>query len=346
MIRKFKAFGKSRTIHLHAGFHKTGTSAIQNYLYSNLQHRDFHYLDTGMANGSLFFLRCFKENISDIPRFKQRNRTQAEWDDIRRTSRKQLFVRLNATKKRNVIASAESISLFTQEEITDLVSYLSDIFDAVKVYFYVRPHKSRVESAFQEKLKSQLPSLAQKYVFDFRRSIGQFDSLLGEENVFVRKYQPDELLNQCVVSDFLAALGLSPEAPPTDRSNKSLTLPAVKLLYAYRKFNPIKQDFDTHIINKLKNLPGDRFHFHGDLFKECFQEREAAEKWFRKRVNFVLEENIHEHDDIGIRSEGDLLSFTDFEKEWLCKFSSTAPKSGASDNEDLESISRSVAGLT
>ena len=76
-----------RTLFIHGGMHKTGSSAIQKYLYEHLDHPQFEYLSAGRANASNIVLEAFHCRLDRIPRYKARNHTQQELAGLRVNAR-------------------------------------------------------------------------------------------------------------------------------------------------------------------------------------------------------------------------------------------------------------------
>ena len=60
-----------KVLHLHAGFHKTGTTAIQEYLFNADLDPEYTYFHTGIANSSLIMLQAFKQDLFDDPQFRK-----------------------------------------------------------------------------------------------------------------------------------------------------------------------------------------------------------------------------------------------------------------------------------
>jgi hypothetical protein len=191
-------------------------------------------------------------------------------------------------------------------------------YDNILVYIYLRPIKSRIESAFQEALKTRFRGLDQKFLVVFESLIGKFDKVFGRDNVIVSKYSKDEFPGGDVVGHFLAQIGLDTfNVEPQGSVNSSLSLPAIQLLYIYRLYFPNRDRRDLERVRKLQQLSDDPFRFHSQLYGELVDLRDGDFDWLQNRVGFVLTEVIDADDAIGVREEADLTRVSDTALDWL-----------------------------
>lgn len=310
---------KNKTLHVHAGFHKTGTSAIQSYLFHHDLGRSHSYLHVGEENSSLIMLEAFKRDYINGPEYNGPELSSLEVKKYQDRAKEKLIAAIHNNDSKNVILSAESIGTYHLDEHEAVRDFFSDYFSDVRFYLYARPHKSRIESAFQEILKTNYRGLDEQFVLIFQRAIGNIDRIYGADQVIVKKYCSDSFIDGDVVTDFLNQLGLSRQNIPVTRKNTSLSLPAVQLLYIYRKYFPHINRKDKLIVERLLTLKGNRFCMHSELFSRLFFTKEGDLDWLKQRTGFSLEEDITQHDDFGIKSESSLIEITDQTKNWLRK---------------------------
>ena len=310
---------KNKTLHVHAGFHKTGTSAIQNYLFHHDLGSSHSYLHVGGENSSLVMLEAFKRDYINGPAYNGPRLSSLEARLSQERAKDKLIAGIHKNDSENVILSAESIGTYSLQEHELVREFFSDYFSDVKLYLYARPHKSRIESAFQEILKVTYRGLDKQFVMIFKRLIGNIDQIYGADRVSVKKYCSDSFVDGDVVTDFLNQLGLSRENHLVTRKNTSLSMPAVQLLYIYRMYFPHSDPRDERLVERLLTLKGKRFRMHSELFNRLLLTREDDLEWLRERAGFSLEEDITQHDAFGIKNETSLTEISEQTKDWLMK---------------------------
>ena len=308
---------KHKTLHVHAGFHKTGTSAIQNYLFHNDLGSSHSYLHVGGENSSLVMLEAFKRDYITGPAYNGPRLSSREARMSQERAKDKLIAGIQKSDSENIILSAESIGTYSLQEHEMVREFFSDYFSDIKLYLYARPHKSRIESAFQEILKVAYRGLDEQFVMIFKRLIGDIDRVYGADKVNVKKYCSDSFVDGDVVTDFLNQLGLSRENHRVTRRNTSLSMPAVQLLYIYRMYFPRGKWRDKLLVDRLLTLEGERFRMHSELFNRLLVTREDDLEWLRARAGFSLEEDITQHDAFGIKNERSLTEISDQTRNWL-----------------------------
>ena len=304
-------------LHLHAGFHKTGSTAIQNYLFDNDVDSRYHYFHSGIPNSSLIIKQAFKNDLANHQGFRKKNLSPKKESDIRVRARARIEKIVRDIDRPHTILSAESLGILTAEEIGQVCEYFSRYYRDMRVYIYIRPLKSRVESAFQEKLKTRYSSLEEKFPISFQKSIGSFDQIFGRDHVKVSKFSREGFPGGSVINHFLNQIGIEAELSGQSEANTSLSLPAIQLLYVYRKFFPDRHKDDDKRLQKLELLSGDPLHFHSDLFNELLIAPEGDSNWLEHRAGFSATEDIRAHDNAAIKSEQELTSIPADSIEWL-----------------------------
>ncbi|WP_338054576.1 AmpG family muropeptide MFS transporter [Seongchinamella unica] len=306
-----------RTVILHGGMHKTGSSAIQDYLYQHLDDPAIEYFSAGRANSSLTLLEAFHTRLGRLPGYRGKNLSEQQLVGKQQQALTQFRRRLRETTKPTVILSAESFSLLNHQECASLAAELSEYFTEIRLVLYIRPLHSRVESAFQEKLKQRFIPLDHKIVVNFKRRIDIYDEIFGRDNVIIRAYDRALFPGGSVINDFLEVAGVTAKAPVTARSNVGMSLPAVQLLYTYRTYFPRAEPGDRELVDRLTTLPGESFRLHPTLLRKIVVERDAASyEWLQERANISLHEETH-REGLQVASEQELLNVTISTLEWL-----------------------------
>ena len=306
-----------KVLHLHAGFHKTGTTAIQEYLFNADLDPEYTYFHTGIANSSLIMLQAFKQDLFDDPQFRKSNFTPEDIIGIRERARTKLAARLGEIVQTHTILSAEAICTFIPAECADLHDFLKPYYDDIRVYLYVRPLKSRMESAFQENLKTRYRGLDEHFPFRFEGIIGKFDKCFGRNKVSISEFSREAFMGGDVVNHFLDQIGLVEQSYCRSEANTSLSLPAIQLLYTYRKYFPHNQPADPERIRVLASLPGENLRFHSTLFTTLLDNPKGDIEWLEQRAGFSITEDIQADDHYGIRSEQDLTDIPAESVAWL-----------------------------
>jgi len=140
------------------------------------------------------------------------------------------------------------------------------------------------------------------------------------------------------VADFCLHLGID-RPPIVDRdANQSLSLPAVRFLFAYRHFFPASPpgrrtiEQNASLIAALGEIDGPRFRFHPLLLEPVFRAQGIHLDWLEARVGASLRDGMD--DDLGpsIRCEEALLDFSPESLDWLARRTGRAAGSLAGQN--------------
>lgn len=310
-----------RTLVIHPGSHKTGSSAIQGYLFERrepLARAGVDYLHRDMANSSLWMLRAFKQDLSSLPAFKRAELDEADQAARRKLARRALTQLASQSRSPLAILSAESISTFTLEELLDLHQFTASLYDRVIIFQYFRPLKSRIESAYQERLKHRFASIDDRFPLDYNERVEMLDAVFDPDNVILHKYDSEAFPRGNVVRHFLAELGIEPAGDfPRQAMNAGLSQPAVGLLYIYRLAHPQRSPRDKAIVRELKQLPGPPFRFHSSRYRKLLWTRRNSVSMFEQRAGFSISENVTADDATGVADEGMLTAVSPATLAWL-----------------------------
>lgn len=240
-----------RRIYLHFGAHKTGSSSIQDSL-SNLSNDDWHFLKAFKgANQSGPVTYGFYSNPQAI--LKQRFRPELSPELIRKSYQKQV----QENRSKQFILSAESLDWF---EPTDLVN-IRDFFSGqdLDVFFigYLRPLVDCTRSRLQQQLKGSpnlalkaknLNQLLKRCFPDYSGLVQRLRVCVSPEQIRLLAFDPVSFPDHNVVKDFCNRLGIKDPGIKIHRSNESLSLLAVKLLWIGSKLkHSIPSSLDVRI---------------------------------------------------------------------------------------------------
>lgn len=223
-----------RRLILHIGQHKTGTTTIQNTLFSNraaLNTHGFDYLAT-LANHSKPM-----RNICEQRHFVRRQGFSVQEAELQRVdSLRDVLQQISATSL-DFIISAELLSTLSRPSIEQLRDDFAPHFDDFLVVGYVRPPRSLTNSWAQQRLKRGLSleemlsggAPAPRYRFMFEKWL----DLFGVDSVRLRLFHPSTLKEQNLLIDFADVIGFPLEVVrqlPNSLKNPSLGMKAGNLL--------------------------------------------------------------------------------------------------------------------
>ena len=304
-----------RRLLVHAGRHKTGSSAIQQSLLSLVDHLNFEYIDVGTPNLSLVINRCFR------PRWVQLNNpgTGKHVANIMASAKEQLRRAVEATYKANVILSAEDVSMLDEDEFENFLQFFRLYFKKIELLAYFRAPKPDMESAFFEKLKHNLVSSEDSVVFMHKRRFKMFEKHLGRSNMAYYRYAYSDFPNGDVVGHFWSAIGLGDSPSVKLTVNRRLSLSGMRLLYMYRLQFPQSDARDAALLEKLLEIGGPAFHFHSQLFKKNFSDPINSFRWLEERTQKSFHEEIDTYDGYSILGDSGLMQVDEYARKWLSR---------------------------
>lgn len=201
-----------KKLYLHIGFHKTGTSSIQEYLDYNrdsLLNQGIYYLKSldSKFPGNVDLSWAFNKNP---PKWSNFNPEKAE--QVKSFYNKQLNVNLGEI----LIISSEYFCILERQpnSLKELKSFLID-FD-VRIVSYVRDPMEFLISLYSHALRANAVSydlktyLSNHYNFfaaDFHERLKPWVNIFGREKMIVKKYSPNGFFKENIIDDFFNAIG-------------------------------------------------------------------------------------------------------------------------------------------
>ncbi len=195
-----------RTIYLHAGQHKTGTTQIQ------LALGRFHNRDVLNENNFEYPLLSKHSDHQYLHTYIIENQSGERSDSEAQVMTIQLLDYIGKSNK-NIIISAEGLQEAPPKVVRELLSNHN-----VVVILYIREQADYLFSAYQHEVKSGFePRSFDEWFYAHGNDIGAYylntwittwEDAFGAENVIVRRYGKKYLVNDDVVADFLTVVGL------------------------------------------------------------------------------------------------------------------------------------------
>lgn len=214
-----------KTIFIHIGSHKTGTTAIQKFLSMNRE--------VLAGKGYLYPGRALDH--SDIPRnlrFSSPDLLRNDPDlEINR-----IFQEIRQADQEHVILSSE---IFETQGPLPLSAYTGDEF-RMQIICYVRRQDERIESKYSQVVKHNFVRdsitgyIGSGYFqrTDYRKVLEPWKDVYGKENIIVRGFEAEQMPGG-IYHDFLGVLGLAPDPVfeyPKKRLNRKLNPDLLELM--------------------------------------------------------------------------------------------------------------------
>jgi len=242
---------------IHIGLHKTGSTAIQDYLSGYEDDLNFYASLSeegilGHKNHSIPIVGLFKTDYHSYRTFKNHNLSNKEIEDLRSYWKERLTLALIKSKRyeKSIFISGEEISNLKHEELESLINFIRQYQKNIYVVGYIRDPISFARSSFQQELKFGLAKVPKKISQKFIKKCNNFINILGKENVLIKEFHKDKLKNNSVVDDFANIFSLKVDQNKTYNNNSSLSADAIKILFKINKFLEINNNYNSFYIRK------------------------------------------------------------------------------------------------
>jgi hypothetical protein len=242
-----------KTIYIHIGSHKTGTSAIQKFLSTNrevLQQKGFCYPGNKVAHHDM--AREFRTLELPVIAGKPDLATRKYFDEI------------STSRSDTIILSSEGFEGL-YNSVHKLKDFLKDQF-CVKIIFYARSQGERIESMYNQRVKQEVTLLEKPFsdfvgngyfaFLDYYKILLPWGQAFGKENIIVRCYEKEQLPDG-IFDDFIRAVGLPPDKNyvfPKEKVNQSLKWDLIEIIRICN--TRFKGDIHFHrfLVNSLEEI--------------------------------------------------------------------------------------------
>ena len=291
-----KKYLTKKTLILHIGMNKTGSSSIQSSFHKNFNNDKIHYFDLNNANHSVAVEKAFK--IKDM---------SPDMIEERQQIKNMIVKQIEESDAETFILSGEDISKLAIPDLKNLKQFFSSLGFIFTIIGYVRPPKSFVESSFQQRLKGKwgrfdLLAITPKY----KERFSKFDDIFGSSNVHLQKFDPKSFLKNDVMIDFCFRLGIPFKDEDSVRVNESLSKEGVALLFVYRKYGQNSDYRTTYaFIQALGRIGTNKLKFSPDLIFPVLEKNKQDIEWMENRLGYSLLEPL-KYQNNDIKSEEEL----------------------------------------
>jgi len=279
---------------LHIGMPKTGTTALQNYLYKHpdlLTRHGVHYMVTGRDRGTgEAKLICHNSMAVDM---------NSNWKTAPKNQSTAFRDEYKAHADKHCVVSSE---MFFGRDLAALNAHLFEGLDTpVRIFVYLRRFDDFIEADYKQRAKRNrdVGGGVHAYVAGRIKAIDEDPDFLNFESLFdqikiampnaeivPRLYVREELVGQNVIPDFLSLFDVPPEDVPLPRAESNRTLSRLTA-EALGLFNP-KLGFDIRAIRRLdravQRLNDPRLFRKGDVLT-LSESREINERLEERNAN-------------------------------------------------------------
>jgi tetratricopeptide (TPR) repeat protein len=236
--------------YIHIGVHKTGTKSIQHMLADNRSTLLTYGINSfpGDRNHGPTLISL----LADYPHGDTRNirkhlDTPEKAVSFNESKRHEIVKTLRRNRAPKMVISGEGLSGLWPAEIERLKEMLAPYASSYRIIVYVRDPYEYANSAYLQWIKSGsiLGEEDRIPLTNYRRKLERYINAFGRENVDIRIFNPQRFVGGDLVSDFLVALGESPDVVQSldvVRANVSMSHEAALILSETNREIPILLD--------------------------------------------------------------------------------------------------------
>ncbi|MBN2342327.1 MAG: hypothetical protein JXX29_15485 [Deltaproteobacteria bacterium] len=312
-----------KTIYLHAGFHKTGTSTIQNVLFAH--HADlasigegYFYSPTLARNHSipLYSLFCDHPDKYHI-NIKNGLNSVAAVEEFNSKIRENLTQELQTTSCRNIIFSGEDVSKLTKENLVSLKAYFEEVIPnaRIEVLLSTREPASYAASGYQEATKNGFSVTMDRYIEQardfFRLNVRKFFQVFGKAHVHVFKFEDAREHRAGLIGDFLDRIGIEQDAQTAivgkeeTQANVSVSYEVVRLVEHINLILPLMVKGTIGVgrrrddIAQMVGLRGDKFQLTPVQVRRMNRASLSDRQWLREKtgIDYPDAKNVNRTND-------------------------------------------------
>jgi hypothetical protein len=257
-----------KTIYLHIGTFKTGTSSIQLFLNENREQME--RAGFFVPYGDLRF-----QYVLPLSLIIDHTQFRAAWPAVKKSAAyywEQLHQQIAETECKNILISAENFCDLVHPGAREKAAFFAEFLQRqfsehkVVVIVYLRNLPEYIDSMYREIIKvSCMTSSLNEFIREGIENrdihinpciyLDYFSTIFGKKSLIVRKYQREELLNHNIVDDFLSVIGCAIDADTTVQTdyhtNVSLNRDCTQLKKVFNELKILDYNFNFNLSNML-----------------------------------------------------------------------------------------------
>ena len=295
---------------VHIGMPKTGSTSLQNALFSGIQDKRFKYANSAEVNHSVSIFSLFTDNAEQYYYHVNNNYKIDEINAFNAINRERLISGFNDNNSKVEIISGEDIFHLPEYGILRLRDFLKTYFKEIIIVGYVRPPKSFMESAFQQLVKyHNVADFCFDIIYHPYKNFEKFDRVFGKENVNLWKFDPRNFPGGDITSDFCQRFGIGGTFEKQARDNESISMEAISALFCYNglinksDYGADNARFNDALVETVRCIGNARFKFSQSLINSVLQHYSDDLDWIECRMGINLRDEQHEDGGIGSPEE-------------------------------------------
>ncbi|MEP3295792.1 MAG: hypothetical protein ABJO27_04795 [Pseudoruegeria sp.] len=262
---------------IHIGRQKTGTTSLQSFLKANaleLETQDFRYSLVGQKTITQreFAISAKVASGRPIPKGNTKLfyglKTNEDAKNLADRFNNEFEQEMSGWNEKCFLLSSEYLNAWFDQtdQIKELDAYFSRFFSERGYVIYLRRQEDHVLSSYSQRLKSSKVITLDEYIqqshkFNYNRLVTNWANAVGRENLAVRLFEKDNMLNGDLIEDYchLVGIDLANLKRPAHK-NEALSSVAMDVLYQLNKTLPkFKPDGTMNearkgVVTQLMNL--------------------------------------------------------------------------------------------
>jgi len=295
-----------KTLFLHVGIHKTGTTSVQNTLFMNkslLKEHGYLYPDSFGKNHSIELYSAFCDNPEKYHINMKKDFSIDQINEYNLNNLNNLKKEINETSCSNIILSGEDISVLTKKNLFNLKKYINTELNISKIIIIlnIREVISFLNSAYQQTIVDNTYINLENHYNFYQSKIDKFLQVFKNEKLLVSKYEDSCKNSYGPVGYFCEIIGLKKdfiETLPIENNNIGLSNKAIDFIKYVNKSNKVK---NNHLyIEFLSKISGDKFYMEESIQKKLLLDNESSNKWLKDNIGI-------EYSKVDIKSPSSLI---------------------------------------